>query len=159
MGKEKYPEFLDICREAGWKCTSQRLAVYEFLRNNLTHPDVDTVWTAVRITQPAITRESVYRILNEFAAKGIIRRMDHIDSARYDSRTGAHGHFICEKCGEISDFNWPEGAAVPLNRLANLLPVDSLRIGPLGRWLKTRTLPKFRGGEFRKWFKNLFIYK
>ena len=43
-------------------------------------------------------------------------------------------------------------AAVPLNRLANLLPIDSLRIGPLGRWLKTRTLPKFRGGEFRKWF-------
>ena len=45
-------------------------------------------------------------------------------------------------------------ASVPLNRLANLLPVDSIRIGPLGRWLKTRTLPKFRGGEFRKWFKK-----
>ena len=45
-------------------------------------------------------------------------------------------------------------ASVPLNRLANLLPVDSIRIGPLGRGLKTRTLPKFRGGEFRKWFKK-----
>lgn len=109
MGKEKYPEFLDICREAGWKCTSQRLAVYEFLRNNLTHPDVDTVWTAVRGNLPAITRESVYRILNEFSGRGIISRLDHIDNARYDSRTEPHGHFICEKCGRISDFSWPEG--------------------------------------------------
>lgn len=43
---------------------------------------------------------------------------------------------------------------VPLNRLANLLPLDKLRVGPLGRWLKARTLPKLRGGEFRKWFKK-----
>ena len=99
MQATRQQEFSKICRDAGWKCTSQRLAVYDFLADNLSHPDVDTVWAAVRSTQPAITRESVYRILNEFAAKGIIRRMDHIDSARYDSRTGAHGHFICEKCG------------------------------------------------------------
>ena len=117
MGKEKYPEFLGICREAGWKCTSQRLAVYEFLRNNLTHPDVDTVWDAVRIALPAITRESVYRILNEFSERGIIRRLDHIDSARYDSRTEPHGHFICEKCGKISDFNWPDGTRIPSDLL------------------------------------------
>jgi len=42
--------------------------------------------------------------------------------------------------------------AVPLNKLANLLPLDAFKIGPLGRWLKTRTLPKFKGGNFRKWF-------
>ena len=113
MGKEKYPEFLDICREAGWKCTSQRLAVYEFLRNNLTHPDVDTVWTAVRGNLPAITRESVYRILNEFSGRGIISRLDHIDNARYDSRTDAHGHFICERCGKIIDFDWPAETRIP----------------------------------------------
>ena len=44
--------------------------------------------------------------------------------------------------------------AMPLNKLANLLPLGLVKVGPLGRWLKTRTLPKFRGGEFRKWFKK-----
>ena len=117
MQATRQQEFSKICRDAGWKCTSQRLAVYDFLADNLSHPDVDTVWAAVRATQPAITRESVYRILNEFAAVGIIQRLDHIDSARYDSRTGAHGHFICEKCGEISDFNWPEGTTLPLEEM------------------------------------------
>ena len=128
MQATRQQEFSKICRDAGWKCTSQRLAVYDFLADNLSHPDVDTVWAAVRSTQPAITRESVYRILNEFAAKGIIRRMDHIDSARYDSRTGAHGHFICEKCGEISDFNWPEGAAVPLDEIPGSVAHMEIRL-------------------------------
>ena len=45
-------------------------------------------------------------------------------------------------------------ALVPLNRLANFLPLGAVKFGPLGRWLKTRTLPSFRGGLFRKWFKN-----
>ena len=35
------------------------------------------------------------------------------DNTRYDSRVGAHGHFICEKGGRIPDFDWPEGAAIP----------------------------------------------
>lgn len=43
---------------------------------------------------------------------------------------------------------------IPFNRLANYLPIDKLRFGTLGRWLKARKLPKFKGGEFRKWFKK-----
>ncbi len=42
--------------------------------------------------------------------------------------------------------------AMPFNRLANLVPLNLFKVGPLGRWLKTRTLPKFNGGKFRKWF-------
>lgn len=113
MRADLQQEFAVLCRANGWKCTSQRLAVYEFVRDNLTHPDVDSVWRAVREVLPTITRESVYRILNEFAEKEVIRRLDQIDNARYDSRTDAHGHFICEKCGHISDFNWPEGVILP----------------------------------------------
>ena len=41
---------------------------------------------------------------------------------------------------------------MPFNKLANLIPLNLFKIGPLGRWLKTRTLPKFNGGKFRKWF-------
>lgn len=43
---------------------------------------------------------------------------------------------------------------VPFNKLANFMPIDKFRFGPLGRWLKARKLPKFKGGEFRKWFKK-----
>ena len=113
MSDAIHQEFQEVCREAGWKCTSQRLAVYRFLQGNLTHPGVDAVWSAVRVSQPAITRESVYRILNEFAMRGLISRLDQIDNARYDSRTDVHGHFICERCGKIIDFDWPAETRIP----------------------------------------------
>ena len=113
MRNDAHGNFPEFCRQNGWKCTSQRVAVYEFLKGNLSHPDVDTVWNAVRRHLPAITRESVYRILNEFADKGLIARLDHIDHARYDSHTGAHGHFLCSSCGEIADFDWPPEMTLP----------------------------------------------
>jgi Fur family peroxide stress response transcriptional regulator len=65
---------------------------------------VDSVWKSVKSNLPTMTRESVYRILNEFASHDLIWRLDHVSSARYDSNTHPHGHFICENCGSIADF-------------------------------------------------------
>ena len=113
-----YKKFVEICHQVGWKCTAQRLAIYNFLDENHMHPNVDAVWQGVKLTLPTITRESVYRILNEFTAKGIASRLDHIDSARYDSRTLPHGHFICEKCGGITDFDLTDGTGLPEVKVA-----------------------------------------
>lgn len=106
-------DFAAICRRNGWKLTPQRTAVYDFISNNLTHPRVDEVWKHVKKALPSVTRESVYRILNEFAERGLLHRMDHINSARYDSQTGPHGHFICERCGKVVDFSLPELPVLP----------------------------------------------
>lgn len=108
-----FEEISAICKEAGWKCTPQRAAVYEYICDNLAHPDVDQVWAAVKAKLPSVTRESVYRILDEFAREGVIRRLDQISRARYDSLTGPHGHFICERCGKIVDFALPEDVRIP----------------------------------------------
>ncbi len=43
---------------------------------------------------------------------------------------------------------------MPFNKLANFIPQALMKIGPAGRWLKSRTLPKLKGGNFRKWFKK-----
>ncbi len=128
MKSDVQNRFQELCRRTGWKCTPQRLAVYEFLQQNHSHPDVDTVWNAVRRSQPAISRESVYRILNELSEYGIIERIDHIDNARYDCRVGAHGHFICKSCGEISDFDWPDGAQIPSELLARQVQHMEIRL-------------------------------
>ena len=110
MDRQKQNDFRAICRNNGWKCTSQRLAVYEFVHGNYSHPSVDDVWAHVKQILPSVTRESIYRILNELSEKGIIQRLDHLESARYDSRIGQQGHFICEICGEITDFAFPDSA-------------------------------------------------
>ena len=67
----------------------------------------------VRKTVPTVTRDSVYRILNEFADLGLITRLDALSSARYDMVLGPHAHFICEVCGSITDYPLPSEQPIP----------------------------------------------
>lgn len=45
-------------------------------------------------------------------------------------------------------------AAMLAANLANLVPLKLMPVPPLMRWLGSRELPGFRGGEFRSWMKN-----
>lgn len=96
--------FSAMCREHGWKRTVQRRAVFGFLSGNREHPTVDAVWRGVRTPLPDISLDSVYRILNEFADAGVIRRIDAVKITRYDADTGPHAHFLCSQCGRMLDF-------------------------------------------------------
>ncbi len=60
-----YQEFQQLCQAHGFRCTPQRFAVYLYMKDNLTHPDVNRIWENVRAGIPSITRESVFRILME----------------------------------------------------------------------------------------------
>ena len=108
--RDAFPAF---CREHGLKCTAQRLAVFNAVRLSRRHPSVDETWEAVRKAVPTVTRDSVYRILNEFADLGIIARLDALSSARYDTLLGPHAHFICEECGSITDYPLPTEQPIP----------------------------------------------
>jgi len=107
---DAFPAF---CREHGLKCTAQRLAVFTAISGSRQHPSVDETLKKVRKTVPTVTRDSVYRILNEFATLGILTRMDALSAARYDTFTGPHAHFICEVCGSITDYPLPKGLSLP----------------------------------------------
>ena len=106
--EQKYDAFRQLCRDRGYKCTRQRFAVYSFMKENRKHPDVDQVWNHVRKELPSITRESVFRILNELADSGVAYRLDQIIHARFDGQSRSHGHLICGKCGAIADFELPD---------------------------------------------------
>ncbi len=45
-------------------------------------------------------------------------------------------------------------ATMKAANLANLVPLNLMPVPPLMRWLGSRELPKFRGGEFRDWMKG-----
>ena len=107
---DAFPAF---CREHGLKCTAQRLAVFNAVRLSRRHPLVDEMLAEVRKTVPTVTRDSVYRILNEFADLGLITRLDALSSARYDTVLGPHAHFICEVCGSITDYPLPSEQPIP----------------------------------------------
>lgn len=106
-------DFLAFCREHGLKCTVQRLSVFRFLHKTMGHPSVDETLLKVRKAVPTITRDSVYRILNEFAELGLIARLDALSAARYDTFVAPHAHFICEVCGSVIDYPLPKELELP----------------------------------------------
>ena len=78
---------------------------------------MDEILATVKKTVPTVTRDSVYRILNDFAAIGLIARLDALSAARYDTSLGPHAHFICRICGAVSDINWLELPADTLSEV------------------------------------------
>lgn len=49
---------------------------------------------------------------------------------------------------------WAWRAALRMSNVANFVPLKLVPLPPLMRWLGSRELPKFRGGEFRRWMRN-----
>ncbi len=88
------------------KLTPQRAAVYKFLTENPVHPDVETIYNRVVKDNPSFSKTTVYNCLQALADRGLIIPVKIDESRiRYDANTVFHGHFICERCGEITDFD------------------------------------------------------
>lgn len=98
-------EIKELFNARGIKATPQRIAVYKFLAENPVHPDVETVYSNVISDNPSFSKTTVYNCLKDLSARGIIMPVK-IDSEkiRYDADTGYHGHFRCDRCGNIYDF-------------------------------------------------------
>lgn len=101
--------FVEVCARHKWKRTVQRRTVFSCLCGNYSHPSVESVWLETRKVLPDVSLDSIYRILDDFAAAGLIRKLVGAGISRYDPDTSAHGHFICDSCGELFDFALPGG--------------------------------------------------
>lgn len=112
MIKLNTKEITELFRQKGLKATPQRIAVYSFLFENRIHPDVETVYNQVVIDNPSFSRTTVYNCLKDLSGCGLLIpvRIDS-DKIRYDANTSFHGHFKCDSCGRIFDFNCADGYA------------------------------------------------
>lgn len=55
---------------------------------------------------PALSKTTVYNTLKLFVEQNVAIIINIEDNeARYDADISKHGHFKCEKCGKIYDFN------------------------------------------------------
>lgn len=53
-----------------------------------------------------IDRVTVFRILNAFLEKGLIRKLEFGEGkARYELNTSEHHHLVCQNCGTIEDIS------------------------------------------------------
>lgn len=87
------------------KVTPQRLAVLEALNNLKNHPTAENVKEYVILNHPNIAIGTIYKTLETFVEKGIIKMVKtEKDVMRYDSILEAHHHLYCENTETIEDY-------------------------------------------------------
>ncbi len=92
-------------RESGCRITPQRLAILRHLLESTTHPTAQEVYNALRPDYPTLSLATVYATLRTLKALGDVVELDTgSGEARYDARAPhTHAHFICTRCGKVSD--------------------------------------------------------
>jgi len=97
---------------ADLRVTRPRVAVLEAVAGH-PHADTETIFSAVRVALPDVSRQAVYDVLNALTSAGLVRRIQPSGSvARYESRVGDnHHHIVCRSCGVIADIDCAVGEA------------------------------------------------
>ncbi len=92
-------------RQRGIRPSVQRIQIFEYLQHADHHPTVDDIYRHLAPEVPTLSKTTVYNTLSLFVERGLIIQIS-IDGSesRYDARVDNHGHFMCERCGEVIDF-------------------------------------------------------
>ena len=92
--------------QAGITPSIQRIKIMEYLLECQCHPTVERIYKALGKKCLNISKATVYNTLKLFAQKGLVRVLTMEDNENhYDVLMHEHGHFICEECGTVFDFD------------------------------------------------------
>ena len=84
--------------------SKKREAIYNAIRSTDTHPSAEWVYEKLKPEYPDLSLATVYRNISEFRAEGLLRSVGSVDfHERYDAELTPHAHFICTKCGSVTD--------------------------------------------------------
>ena len=107
--------------------TKQKAAVLAAVRSSIAHLTAQEIYEQVKNDLPDTVLATVYNNLNALEADGLIRRL-HFDgdADRFDKSPVPHAHFVCPKCGKITDAPCEE--IIPLLENAYKVNVESYEL-------------------------------
>lgn len=94
-------------RKAGLKVTLPRLKILEILEDSATrHKSAEDIYKALLESNEDIGLATVYRVLTQFEAAGLVSRHHFEDGmAVFEINQGAHhDHIVCVECGRVEEF-------------------------------------------------------
>jgi len=96
----------DKLSEKDIKPSFHRIKVLEYLMVNKNHPTVEQIYSSLKKLFPTLSKATIYNSLNLFVEKGLVQPITIEETElRYDSTVESHGHFKCDCCGLIYDFD------------------------------------------------------
>ena len=99
------PNAAEVLKQHDITATYQRLAVLRDLMGRRDHPRAEDIWFSLRQAEPPISKATVYNVLKLLVDKGVLKPIFiDADSVRYDVELDGHGHFHCDSCGAIFNF-------------------------------------------------------
>ncbi len=94
-------------RKAGLKVTLPRMKILDILENSSSrHQSAEDVYKALLDTGEDIGLATVYRVLTQFEAAGLVTR-HHFEGGHsvFELNEGNHhDHIVCVKCGQVDEF-------------------------------------------------------
>lgn len=94
-------------KNAGLKATAPRLKILEILEENQAqHMSAEDVYKALLENNQDIGLATVYRVLTQFEAAGLVHR-HHFEGGQSVfelNQGGHHDHILCISCGRVDEF-------------------------------------------------------
>jgi Fur family peroxide stress response transcriptional regulator len=122
------------CTERGLALTPQRLAIYQALAGDDSHPSAEEVYRQVKPSLLSLSLGTVYRTLELFEEHGLIARVQVTgNQARFDANQDAHSHLVCVRCHRVIDVHDPQLMPAPVQeRLPDGFRVLAHRVHVMG---------------------------
>lgn len=124
-------EIREFLKSRGVRPSYIRIRVFQYLLETSKHPSAEEIYKELSQDIPTLSRASVYNALAALVDVQVVRALTiGKNELRYDATLPEHGHFRCEVCGQVYDFQFD---------------LESLRHEGLeGFWVKSKEL-YFRG--------------
>jgi Fur family ferric uptake transcriptional regulator len=118
---------LDRLADAGYRRGGARRELLALMSNQRCALSAFEIEDALAAGKRRVSRASVYRVLEEFEAIGLVQRVDVGDGiSRFEPvrhGRGHHHHLVCDRCGRLEPFS-DEGLERAITRLADRVPLE-----------------------------------
>jgi len=101
-------KIIEAFRTKGYRATSQRIAIADYVLNSKKHPSAETIYEEVKRVFPTLSISTVYNTIHLLKDLYLVNELAFHDNTRYDPNTEIHVNLVCERCQEITDLEDPE---------------------------------------------------
>jgi Fur family transcriptional regulator, peroxide stress response regulator len=100
----KLEKLIKKSKDKGLKLTPQRMIIFNIIAEGNRHITADEIYQMAKAEYPMLSPATVYRNMEQLVEAGLLTHLDlGGPSTRYDTNLEEHHHFVCEKCGKITD--------------------------------------------------------